>query len=89
MGGVSSRMAATGGIVAARRAGSMALSTVITRPTISDTVIVRGAKTRAEAGNGAPAAWNRNCKPRANPAPTTIPTMLATTATATASAKIE
>ena len=51
--------------------------------------IVRGWKTNAADGNGAPAAWNSSCSPRATPAPTTIPRRLATSATITASARIE
>jgi hypothetical protein len=87
--GCSSRSAAIGGMTLARRAGRMALASVMTRPTVSATMIVRGWNTSAAEGKGAPAAWNSNCSPRATPAPTTIPSRLATRATMTASARME
>ena len=66
---ISGRIAATGGIFAARRAGTSTDSSVTPTPTMTDTMIVRSWSWSAVSGKPAPAALNRAMMPLATPSP--------------------
>ena len=73
----SGRIAATGGIFAARRDGTMTESMVIPMPTNAAMTIVRGRSTVWASGNPAPAASNSAISPRATSSPPTTPSTVA------------
>ena len=81
----SGRIAATGGIRATRRAGTMTDSSVTPMPTMAATTTVRGSSTVEVSGNPAPAALNTLISPRATRMPPPMPSVVATTAITSAS----
>ncbi len=84
----SGRIAATGGIFAARRDGTITESMVIPMPTNAAMTIVRGRSTVWALGNPAPAASNNAISPCATSSPPTTPSTVATTPRANASSVI-
>ncbi len=73
----SGRIAATGGIFAARRAGTMTDSMVMPIPTSAAIRMVRGSMTISASGNPAPAASKRAMRPRATSRPPMRPNTVA------------
>ncbi len=84
----SGRIAATGGIFAARRAGTMTDAIVMPTPTTNAMMIVRGVITVPVSGNPAPAALKREISRRATPMPSPMPTIVAITDITSASTTI-
>ncbi len=84
----SGRIAATGGIREARRAGTITDINVTPIPTIAEAMTVRGNITIEIPGNPAPAALKMPMMPRATKSPPNTPITVATTATARASSTI-
>ena len=74
----SGRMAATGGTLAARRAGTMTASIVMPTPTRNAISTVKGLSTVSLDGKPAPAALKRLIMPRATRMPPPMPTTVAT-----------
>ena len=81
----SGRIAATGGILAARRAGTITDSSVTPTPTITAMITVRGSSTIDVSGNPAPAALNTARRPWATRMPPPMPRIVAMTAITSAS----
>jgi hypothetical protein len=75
----SGRIAATGGIFAARRAGTITDSNVMPTPTRNANTMVRGCSTVDVLGNPAPAELNTASRPRATSTPPPMPSSVATT----------
>ncbi len=83
------RMAATGGTLAARRAGKRAATSVTSTPTVIELRMVVVEITGAVAGTPIPAASSRALSPTARPMPAANPSKDATIPTARASRKID
>ena len=81
----SGRIAATGGILAARRAGTMTDSSVMPTPTTKAIRTVRGSSTVPVSGNPAPAELKTLINPRATRMPPPMPSTVATSAITSAS----
>ena len=81
----SGRIAATGGMRAARRAGTMTDSIVTPMPTMAAMITVRGSSTVDVSGKPAPAALKTARRPRATRMPPPMPSAVATTAITRAS----
>src|SRR4029079_15697333 len=69
----SGRIAATGGTLAARRAGKITLAIVTPTPTISDTITAAGLSTSEDDGKPAPLALNTEMISLATPNPARRP----------------
>ena len=89
LGAEVSRNASTGATREARRAGDTAAATVIPVPRISDTMIVRGAMTRAVGGSFNPSAPIRAFSPIASSIPSRMPPIDATRPTTTDSRRTD
>jgi hypothetical protein len=79
----ASRIAATGAIFAARRAGISAAAAVTSTPTANEAMIVRGSTSVGPGGNSAPIALNSALSPSATPMPASSPTADAISPTTT------
>ena len=75
----SGRMAATGGILAARRAGTITDSSVMPTPTTTAMMMLRGSSTVPASGKPSPAELNSESMSFATPTPPRIPIAVATT----------
>ncbi len=84
-----SRMAATGAIVAARRAGRMAATRVMSVPTAIEEMTADAGTTRGVSGPAKPMLRSRALSPIARPIPQRTPTADATSPTTTASLRTE
>ncbi len=84
----SGRIAATGGILAARRDGTMTDAIVMPMPTSAATMTVRSWSTVCVSGKPAPAASNRRISRLATPTPPMMPSTVANTPRANASVEI-
>ena len=84
----SGRIAATGGTLAARRAGRSTLAIVTPTPTISDTITAGALSTSDEDGNPAPLALNTAMISLATPNPARMPRIVAVSEMISASSTI-